>query len=97
MILCSPYISSRQQLSRLSRPFFLFMSLLWYCFLYFVNKSYITCHAILHIQPQVTQARNMSIGENRDCCLTFEIPYKDLYGEKTHRFCIKPKKMKGFQ
>ena len=39
----------------------------------------------------------MSIGENRDCCLTFEIPYKDLYGEKTHRFCIKPKKMKGFQ
>ena len=34
---------------------------------------------------QVAQARNISIGEHRHCCVTFE--YKDLYGKKTYRFC----------
>ena len=36
------------------------------------------------VEPQVSQARNTSIGEYRHCCVTFE--YKDLYGEKTYRF-----------
>ena len=34
--------------------------------------------------PQVAQARNMSIGEHRHCCVTFK--YKDLYWKKTYRF-----------
>ena len=36
-------------------------------------------------KAQVAQARNMSIGEHRHCCVTFK--YKDLYGKKTYRFC----------
>ena len=36
------------------------------------------------IRPQVAQARNMSIGEHRHCCVTFE--NKDLYGKKPFRF-----------
>ena len=35
------------------------------------------------VLPQVAQARNMSIGEHRHCCLAF----KDLYEEKTYHFC----------
>ena len=35
---------------------------------------------------QVAQARNMSIGEHRHCCVTLISKYKDLYGEKTYRF-----------
>ena len=31
------------------------------------------------VLPQVAQARNMSIGEHRHCCATFE--YKDLYNK----------------
>ena len=27
----------------------------------------------MELQPQVDQARNMSIGEHRHCCVTFEI------------------------
>ena len=34
---------------------------------------------------QVAQARNMSIGKHRHCCITLK--YKDLYGKKTYRFC----------
>ena len=35
---------------------------------------------------QVTQARNMSIGEHRHCCVTFEIQAGFVWG-KTYRFC----------
>ena len=33
-----------------------------------------------YIRPQVAQARNMSIGEHRYCCVKFE--NKDLHGKK---------------
>ena len=36
--------------------------------------------------PQVAQARNMSIGEHRHCCVTLISKYKDLYGKKTYCF-----------
>ena len=45
------------------------------------------------IRPQVAQARNMSIGEHRHCCVTFE--NKDLYGKKPFRF-FNPRKWKDF-
>ena len=35
---------------------------------------------------QVAQARNMSIGEHRHCCVTFEIS-GFVWGKKTYRFC----------
>ena len=37
------------------------------------------------IYPQVAQARNMSIGEHRHCCVTFKI--QRFVWEKTYRFC----------
>ena len=36
------------------------------------------------MQPQVAQARNMSVGEHRHCCVTFEI--QGFAWEKTYRF-----------
>ena len=33
---------------------------------------------------QVAEARNVSVGEHRHCCVTFE--YNDLYGEKSYGF-----------
>ena len=38
---------------------------------------------LMQIKPQVAQARNMSIGEHRHCCVTFKIQGKPLYREKT--------------
>ena len=32
--------------------------------------------------PQVAQARNISIGEHRRCCVTLISKYKDLYGKE---------------
>ena len=32
--------------------------------------------------PHVAQARNMSIGEHRHCCITLISKYKDLSGKK---------------
>ena len=38
----------------------------------------------MELQPQVDQARNMSIGEHRHCCVTFQI--KGFVWEKNYRF-----------
>ena len=43
-------------------------------------------HCITHEVRTRAQARNMSIGEHRHCRVT-SFKYKDLYGEKTYRFC----------
>ena len=49
------------------------------------NFAFPTKIGRFYIRPQVAQARNMSIGEHRYFCVTFE--NKDLYGKKTYRFC----------
>ena len=38
-----------------------------------VNKEYYHMTYIRTTKAQVAQARNMSIGEHRHCCVTFEI------------------------
>ena len=43
----------------------------------------------------IAQARNMSIGEHRHCCVTLISKYKDLYGKKTYRF-LNLRKWKDF-
>ena len=40
-------------------------------FICFVSQCYDWCYS--PILPQVAQAQNMSIGEHRHCCVTFEI------------------------
>ena len=40
------------------------------------------------MEPQATQTQNMSIGERRHCCVTFEIYISRICKrKKTYRFC----------
>ena len=53
---------------------------------YIASRSSRSLHGVTtQVKPQVAQARNMSIGDKRHCCVTSK--YKDLYGKKIYRFC----------
>ena len=48
--------------------------------------QWLTIKSLAPSIAQVAQARNMSIGEHRHCCVTLISKYKALYGKKTYRF-----------